>query len=65
MKHEAELNDLLAKLFEQKCKELQEEIFNLMENRVLMQNLIIKENQDNLDIIIDLESKITGDSTTD
>ncbi len=35
-KQEAELNDLLAKLFEQKCKELQEEIFMLMERKIHM-----------------------------
>lgn len=33
-KQEAELNDLLAKLFEQKCKELQAEIFMLMESKI-------------------------------
>ena len=35
-KQEAELNDLLAKLFEKKCKELQEEIFMLMERKIHM-----------------------------
>ncbi len=62
VKHEAELNDMLAKLFEQKCKELQEEIFHLIEQRMQMQNVIIKENQDSLELILDIESKLTGNS---
>ena len=59
------MNDLLAKLFEQKCKELQEEIFHLIEEKMHMQNAIIKESKDSLELVIDIESKATGNSEGD
>ncbi|CDW85699.1 UNKNOWN [Stylonychia lemnae] len=33
-KHEAELNDLLVELFELKCRELQDEVFNVLEEKL-------------------------------
>jgi hypothetical protein len=49
------LNDMLSKLFEQKCKELQDEIFHLIEERLHMQGVILKDSKDSLDLLIDLE----------
>lgn len=60
VKHEAELEDLLAKLLEQKCKELQEEIFGLIEHKMHLQGLIIKESKDSLELVIEIESKATS-----
>jgi hypothetical protein len=60
-----ELNDMLSKLFEQKCKELQDEIFHLIEERLHMQNVILKESKDSLDLLIDLEDNAKGDSDAD
>ena len=54
-KQEAELNDMLAKLFEQKCKELQDEIFHLIEEKLHMQGVILKESKDSLELLIDME----------
>ncbi len=62
VKHEQELNDMLAKLFEQKCKELQEEIFHLIEEKMHMQGLIIKESKDSLELVIEMEDKAVGDT---
>ena len=50
-KHEAELNDILVDLFEQKCKELQEEVFNLLEEKLHKQAEIKKETQDKVEIL--------------
>ena len=56
---------MLAKLFEQKCKELQDEIFHLIEERLHMQGVILKESKDSLELLIDLEEHSKGDSQTD
>ena len=64
-KHEDELNDMLAKLFEQKCKELQEEIMQLMEQKLNMQGLIIKDSKDSLELVIDIEQGATSNSPMD
>ena len=64
-KHEDELNDMLAKLFEQKCKELQEEIMQLMEQKLNMQGLIIKDSKDSLELVIDIEQRATSNSPMD
>jgi len=64
-KHEDELNDMLAKLFEQKCKELQEEIMQLMEQKLNMQGLIIKDSKDSLELVIDIEQRATTNSPMD
>ena len=36
-KHQKELEDLLLKLYEQKCLELKEEVLNMMEEKVARQ----------------------------
>lgn len=56
---------MLSKLFEQKCKELQDEIFHLIEERLHMQGVILKESKDSLELIIDLEDNAKGDSDAD
>ncbi len=47
---------MLAKLFEQKCKELQEEIFHMIEEKMHMQGLIIKESKDSLELVLEMEA---------
>jgi hypothetical protein len=56
---------MLSKLFEQKCKELQDEIFHLIEERLHMQGVILKESKDSLELLIDLEDNAKGDSDAD
>ena len=56
---------MLSKLFEQKCKELQDEIFHLIEERLQMQGVILKESKDSLELLIDLEDNAKGDSDAD
>lgn len=64
-KQEEELNDMLAKLFEQKCKDLQEEIFHLIEEKMLMQAVILKDSKDSLELVLEIETKATSDSECD
>lgn len=64
-KQEDELNDMLARLFEQKCKDLQEEIFSLIEEKMLMQAAILKDSKDSLELVLDIESRATSDSEGD
>ena len=56
---------MLAKLFEQKCKELQEEIFHLIEEKMHIQGVIIKESKDSLDLLIEMEENSQGDTQAD
>lgn len=64
-KQEDELNDMLAKLFEQKCKDLQEEVFHLIEEKMFMQAAILKDSKDSLELVLDMESRATSDSEVD
>jgi hypothetical protein len=56
---------MLAKLFEQKCKDLQEEIFHLIEEKMLMQAVILKDSKDSLELVLEIETKATSDSECD
>jgi hypothetical protein len=49
---------MLAKLFEQKCKDLQEEIFHLIEEKMLMQAVILKDSKDYLNLSLKLRLKL-------
>lgn len=64
-KQEDELNDMLARLFEQKCKDLQEEVFHLIEEKMLMQSAILKDSKDSLELVLDIESRAISDSDGD
>ena len=48
-KHEAELSDMLVELFELKCRELQDEVFNLLEEKLHKQGVIQKEAKDKVE----------------
>ncbi|CDW74865.1 cast multi-domain protein [Stylonychia lemnae] len=56
-KHEAELNDLLVELFELKCRELQDEVFNVLEEKLHKQGAIQKEYQDKISVIQKLQDQ--------
>lgn len=56
-KHEAELNNMIVELFELKCRELQDEVFNLLEEKLHKQGAIKKEYKDKQDVVSKLESQ--------
>lgn len=54
-KHEAELNNLLIALFELKCRELQDEVFNMLEEKLHKEADIRKEAQDKIYVLDKLD----------
>ena len=45
-KHSRELQDLLLKMYEQKCVELKEEVLNMMQEKIARQQMARKNNHD-------------------
>ena len=44
--HSRELQDMLLKIYEQKCVELKEEVLNMMQEKIARHQLARKNNQD-------------------